>query len=382
MLPASRRTPGLGWLAVLGALAATSLATSAGFSMLAPASSEQPALLWGVARGAGFLAYVALAVGMALGLMVSVRGLTGLLAQRRIFRLHDMTALAAVGATAVHVAATLAIELVEGGLARPLPATLGTLAALGAAFLYAHRWLTRRVSNGHWRWVHRCAYLVFLAAVGLAATAGPGVVEPHTRWLYIVAGSTIAGTMLFRVLFHALGTAGAQHPGLAGAVFAAEHGSGVDWRTGLPLRGAFEQTLATGLEAARVSRESIAVFSVAVERTDHTAGLDEDAPRVAAALRGVLRKRDLLARVGSNEFAIAHGSRDAHTNAARIAQRLVASIREASGGELTAAVGIGVYPHDGWEADSVLRCATMEMHRARVEGGDTYSTTGEAVRAA
>ena len=63
MLPASRRTPGLGWLAVLGALAATSLATSAGFSMLAPASSEQPALLWGVARGAGFLAYVALAVG-------------------------------------------------------------------------------------------------------------------------------------------------------------------------------------------------------------------------------------------------------------------------------------------------------------------------------
>ena len=68
------------------------------FSVFAPAPDGGSALLWGLPRGTGVLAYGALALAMMLGLMVSFRGLTGALEQRRIYRLHEQLAVVVVRA--------------------------------------------------------------------------------------------------------------------------------------------------------------------------------------------------------------------------------------------------------------------------------------------
>ena len=91
----------------------------------------------------------------------------------------------------------------------------------------------------------------------------------------------------------------------------------------------------------------------------------------AERLRKSVRGRDLLARVGENEFAIVSEGPTAARNAERIAQRFLDTVSEETQ-SLVASVGIAVYPSDGWKADRLVRGATMAMYRARLDGGNAF----------
>ena len=370
-------------LAVPALAAALALHLIALFSVFAPTPGGGSALLWGLSRGTGVLAYGALALAMALGLMVSFRGLTGALEQRRIYRLHEQLAVVVVLATVVHALAAIGLELIEGGVIHPLAGTLGVLGLAGALLLWAQGALMRRLPAQRARIIHRAAYAIFLGALGHAALAGPGVVEAPVRWLYLLVGSALAGAALFRFLFKALDSALAAEPESREPGAAIDDDAVLDQLTGLPLRDSFDDRLQAAIKRARAHREPVVVLYVAIDY-EATAGAQNGAHAASDAMRdgaariqAIVRGRDLLARMGEDEFAIVSEGATAGRNAEQVAERMLEAVAAPSGSDsdtpaLAASVGVAVYPNDGWEAESLVQSATMAMYRARVEGGNTF----------
>src|SRR5690606_15954172 len=78
------------------------LATYGGLALLATASQADQPLLWWAGRAFGFLAFVALALSVIFGTLISARG-GGLLSSKWATDLHQQWTLAALVATAAHV---------------------------------------------------------------------------------------------------------------------------------------------------------------------------------------------------------------------------------------------------------------------------------------
>jgi diguanylate cyclase (GGDEF)-like protein/PAS domain S-box-containing protein len=152
-----------------------------------------------------------------------------------------------------------------------------------------------------------------------------------------------------------------------------------DSLTDLPNRTAFNACFASVLERAAMSDESFAVLSVDLDRFKeindifgHSTGdrlLRAAAGRLSATLDGAF-----LARVGGDEFAVIVTESPAPTQAARLAERLLAAVAddfEIEGHRLRIglSVGIALYPIDGVDEVSILGNADAALHRAKVEGG-------------
>ncbi|MES2104149.1 MAG: EAL domain-containing protein [Pseudomonadota bacterium] len=95
--------------------------------------------------------------------------------------------------------------------------------------------------------------------------------------------------------------------------------------------------------------------------------------QVAERLRASLRDNDVVARLGSDEFAIALLDINQHYHAGLVAQKLLAALDEEfiiEGHELRigASIGISVYPQDGQDADNLIRRADIAMFKAKRSG--------------
>jgi diguanylate cyclase (GGDEF)-like protein/PAS domain S-box-containing protein len=151
-----------------------------------------------------------------------------------------------------------------------------------------------------------------------------------------------------------------------------------DSLTDLPNRTAFNACFASVMERAAMADESFAVLSVDLDRFKeindifgHSTGdrlLRAAAGRMSATLDGAF-----LARVGGDEFAIIVTESPAPTQAARLAERLIAAMAddfEIEGNHLRIglSVGIALYPIDGVDEVSILGNADAALYRAKAEG--------------
>jgi diguanylate cyclase (GGDEF)-like protein/PAS domain S-box-containing protein len=151
-----------------------------------------------------------------------------------------------------------------------------------------------------------------------------------------------------------------------------------DSLTDLPNRTAFNACFASVIERAAMADESFAVLSVDLDRFKeindifgHSTGdrlLRAAAGRMSATLDGAF-----LARVGGDEFAIIVTESPAPTQAARLAERLIAAMVddfEIEGNHLRIglSVGIALYPIDGVDEVSILGNADAALYRAKAEG--------------
>jgi len=146
--------------------------------------------------------------------------------------------------------------------------------------------------------------------------------------------------------------------------------------TGLPNRRRLEEQLEVAIWNARSGQDTLALlfvdlngFKTVNDRWGHGVG-DELLQSVARVLRSRLRRGDLLARLGGDEFLVALVGLDPETaahEAGRVAEELAAAVRvpvELRGSEVSvdASVGVGVYPSDGENFETLLHSADVSMY--------------------
>ncbi len=149
--------------------------------------------------------------------------------------------------------------------------------------------------------------------------------------------------------------------------------------TGLPNRALFYDRLGQGLVMASRREYALAVlfldldhFKVINDSLGHDVG-DRVLSAVARRLRACLRDEDTLARFGGDEFAVLLPDASDGRGPSLVADKLLGALagpQTVDGHELTvsASIGIAVYPQDGTDVRSLLRCADAAMYSAKGRG--------------
>ena len=162
------------------------------------------------------------------------------------------------------------------------------------------------------------------------------------------------------------------------------HGVLHDELTSLPRRTLLHQRIANAVARSRRSGNTFAVVYLDIDhfkRINDTHGHDVgDAVLVAVSqrLESAVREYDTVARLGGDEFAILLDSLDDVSEAELVAQRVQLSLappvllaRQKL--EITASMGISVFPAGGRDAEDLLRSADQAMYLAKRAGRNTYS---------
>jgi sulfoxide reductase heme-binding subunit YedZ len=187
-------------------------------------------VFWLASRALGIVAIVLLALSVTLGLALS-----GRLARRpglpaKLKRLHEASALVALGLVVSHAGVLLADGWLRPGLAgialpfqldyRPVWTGIGIIAGwlaliLGLSF-YVRKWIGTKT----WRWLHRWTLAVYLLALGHAVGAGT---DGRSTWMLAML-ALLTAPIVFAFTYRML-PAGAHRPRRAAPPAARPYGS-------------------------------------------------------------------------------------------------------------------------------------------------------------
>jgi diguanylate cyclase (GGDEF)-like protein len=153
--------------------------------------------------------------------------------------------------------------------------------------------------------------------------------------------------------------------------------------TGLPNRLLCGDRLGQAMAQARRERSSLAVlyldldhFKVVNDSLGHTCG-DGLLREVAERLQSSLRAGDTVARLGGDEFLLVlqRADEDAAVACAYKVREALRRPVSVEGHELvvTASIGISLYPHDGEDAETLVKHADIAMYRAKEQGRDHHA---------
>ncbi len=162
-----------------------------------------------------------------------------------------------------------------------------------------------------------------------------------------------------------------------------EHLAHHDPLTGLPNRLLFKDHLRRKLSQAQRQQTQLALLFIDLDRfkeindsLGHLIG-DELLVCVAGRLLAILRGGDLLARLGGDEFVCVLSCDDANLDAPQVAQKLLDTVAQAmqlQGHELqlSASVGISIFPGDGLSVDELAGAADAAMYEAKHAGRNRF----------
>jgi len=152
-----------------------------------------------------------------------------------------------------------------------------------------------------------------------------------------------------------------------------------DALTGLPNRILLNDRITAELAHARRQQGKLALlfldldrFKIINDSLGHAVG-DQLLRVIARRLGNCIRDEDTVARLGGDEFMVLlpriSGSSDAGRIARKVIECLVNPI-SCNGHELhiTTSVGISIFPHDGTDAESLIKHADISMYRAKELG--------------
>ena len=161
-----------------------------------------------------------------------------------------------------------------------------------------------------------------------------------------------------------------------------EHLATHDPLTNLPNRALFQERLQDEICNARNKAVMVAVlfidldgFKVVNDLYGHDIG-DRLIQKVATSIKDSVRKSDLVARVGGDEFAIVAGEIMDIPSITLIAEKILASVSQQYDIDryrigVTASVGISFYP-ECQDPRSLLIHADLAMYQAKQDGKNTY----------
>ena len=152
-----------------------------------------------------------------------------------------------------------------------------------------------------------------------------------------------------------------------------------DELTRLPNRRLFTERLAGELARASRSGKLIALMFIDLDRfkavndsLGHDAG-DQLLIEAARRIGECVRAGDLVARLGGDEFIVLLTDLESAVEIDPIANRLISSIQDpfavrSEQAQISASIGIAVFPNDGQTAETLLRHADQAMYEAKKDG--------------
>jgi diguanylate cyclase (GGDEF)-like protein/PAS domain S-box-containing protein len=156
-----------------------------------------------------------------------------------------------------------------------------------------------------------------------------------------------------------------------------------DALTDLPNRVLLNERIAQAIALARRHGRKAAVLFLDVDRFKHVndslghAMGDKLLLSVATRLLACVRVSDTVSRQGGDEFLVLLPDIERSQDAARFAAKMLAAQampHPIDGKELhvTMSIGIGLYPDDGQDADTVIKSADIAMYHAKENGRNNY----------
>jgi diguanylate cyclase (GGDEF)-like protein/PAS domain S-box-containing protein len=156
-----------------------------------------------------------------------------------------------------------------------------------------------------------------------------------------------------------------------------------DVLTNLPNRTLLIDILSSAMLKCAVTKRSLAVvlldldgFKVVNDAYGHDVG-DELLIALSVRMKGALREGDTLARIGGDEFVAVLADLDNIDDAEPVFERLLLAASEPAtvgGGvvNVSASVGVTLYPQDGVNAEQLVRHADQAMYVAKRTGKNRY----------
>jgi diguanylate cyclase (GGDEF)-like protein len=164
-----------------------------------------------------------------------------------------------------------------------------------------------------------------------------------------------------------------------------------DVLTGLKNRTFVQREFRTLLESAGVKGESVGLLFIDIDRfktindsLGHAIG-DELLIEVARRLRLSVREADVVARAGGDEFLVlvreASDRENLNDMAGRIREELSRPVLiETRELQVTASIGISVFPVDGADMDTLMKNADLALYQAKEAGRNCHSYFLPAMR--
>ncbi len=156
-----------------------------------------------------------------------------------------------------------------------------------------------------------------------------------------------------------------------------------DALTALPNRVLFGQLLSYALHHARRYERQVAVMFIDLDRfkvindtLGHHAG-DKLLQEIALRLTQGLRTSDVVARLGGDEFVVLLQEITETEQVAAIARKIIATVQqpillENQECQVTASVGISMYPTDTMDEQALMKNADIAMYLAKDEGKNNF----------
>ena len=156
-----------------------------------------------------------------------------------------------------------------------------------------------------------------------------------------------------------------------------------DTLTGLPNRFLLQDRIQQAIALAGRNGSKAAIMFLDLDRFKeindlhgHDAG-DEVLRQVAQRISRFLRKNDTLARLGGDEFVVVLQDIDKPSLAAMVAEKIIElQTHSLPVGDhaltVGTSIGIAIFPDDGRDSETLLKCADIAMYRAKGRGRNTY----------
>lgn len=166
-----------------------------------------------------------------------------------------------------------------------------------------------------------------------------------------------------------------------------------DALTGLPNRILLQDRLVQAVAQAQRAGNMVAVMFIDLDyfkhindSLGHPVG-DRLLQAVAKRLETCLRKGDTLARLGGDEFVLVLPAVDDNHAATVVAQKIMDVLKssfhvDAHELHIGGSIGISLYPHDGEDADALMRAADTAMYHAKGKGRANYQFFTASLNAA
>jgi diguanylate cyclase len=307
------------------------------------------------------------------------------------------------GISAMHYVGMAAIQITP--MITYEPGLLAASVVIAVAASFGALWLFFRLRSGR-SWHMRLARLGGALVMGLAISgmhytgmaasrfsAGSFCISARAgttdqRWLALaVAVPAIAVLCITTILLvydaHLESRTRKHNEQLEKANAQLEHAATHDSLTGLPNRVLLGDRLAQATAQSERYSRGFAVLVVDLDRfksindsLGHLAG-DGMLKEAARRLSAVSRKADTLARLGGDEFVLVLNEIASPREAESVASKVLASLAEPfvlSGldVQISASIGISVFPEDGVDAETLLQHADAAMYHAKKNGRSSF----------